>query len=160
MASGSGGQGSLEFLMTYGWALLIIMVALVVMWQWGMFSIGEKVEPSSFGFWGLIIQQGNEFKLDQTGSFEASILNNVGANVTLLYYNATIFDHVEEWTCPGPCAAVIEPGVNRVIALSSPEWGGRPGSRFEGQLIVQYQDVRTGANIYQSSGTLWGSVEV
>jgi hypothetical protein len=154
------GQGSLEFLMTYGWALLIIMAALLLMWQWGLFSLGERVEPSSFGFWGLVVQQGNEFIMHESGQLQVSVLNTVGANLTLLYYNATILGHTEEWTCTPPCDLVIEPGENEVLLLSSASWSGNAGERFQGNMVIHYNDSRTGGNIYQSSGRLWGSMEI
>jgi hypothetical protein len=48
------GQSSVEFLMTYGWAILIIGVAMILLWQWGFFNPTGTVKFSSLGFWGVI----------------------------------------------------------------------------------------------------------
>jgi hypothetical protein len=152
------GQGALEFLMTYGWALLVILVAMIVLWQWGLFNLGERVEPGSFGFWGLTVQQGNEFKLDKDGYLSISLLNTVGANVTLLHYNATI-DTASD-NCGACTPIVIEPGASRVITLQHDSWRSGSGKRFDSYVTLIYTDVRTGDNRYQSSGRIWGSVEL
>ena len=34
------GQGAMEYLMTYGWAILVVMIVGVVIWQLGVFSPG------------------------------------------------------------------------------------------------------------------------
>jgi uncharacterized protein (UPF0333 family) len=36
------GQGAMEYLMTYGWAILVVMIVGVVLWQLGVFSSGTK----------------------------------------------------------------------------------------------------------------------
>ena len=144
--------------MTYGWVILVLIVALVVMWQWGLFNLSSSVDPGSFGFWGLVITDGTEFQLIQNGLLRVSVLNTVGANVSLLYYNAT-YNGVSV-DC-GACAEqVIEPGENVIVSLQSSNWASRPRTRYEVHLLLRYNDSRTGDHIYQSSGTLWGNVEL
>ncbi|MFH1054784.1 MAG: hypothetical protein V1744_01685 [Candidatus Altiarchaeota archaeon] len=175
MATSKRGQGSLEFLMTYGWVLLVILVIMVVMWQWGLFNLGERVEPGNFGFWGLTVQ-GNEFILNENGRLQVSLLNTVGANVTLL--KASVRVEKESSECDpyltycltvrstpvcGPSApgseCVIVPGESAVLEITNSNWMGESGKRFEAHIVLTYNDTRTGANTYQSSGRLWGNVE-
>jgi hypothetical protein len=35
------GQGAMEYLMTYGWAILVVMIVGVVLWQLGVFNFGQ-----------------------------------------------------------------------------------------------------------------------
>jgi len=35
------GQGAMEYLMTYGWAILVVMIVGVVLWQLGVFNVGQ-----------------------------------------------------------------------------------------------------------------------
>jgi hypothetical protein len=44
------GQGAMEYLMTYGWAILVVMVAGVAMWQLGIFNMSGDTAPTSTGF--------------------------------------------------------------------------------------------------------------
>ncbi|MFH0861742.1 MAG: hypothetical protein V1875_01815 [Candidatus Altiarchaeota archaeon] len=37
----SRGQGAMEYLMTYGWAILVVMVVGIVMWQLGIFNLNQ-----------------------------------------------------------------------------------------------------------------------
>jgi hypothetical protein len=38
---GNKGQGAMEYLMTYGWAILVVMIVGVVLWQLGVFNVGQ-----------------------------------------------------------------------------------------------------------------------
>jgi hypothetical protein len=40
----------MEYLMTYGWAILVVMVAGVALWQLGIFNMGGSVLPTANGF--------------------------------------------------------------------------------------------------------------
>lgn len=44
------GQGAMEYLMTYGWAILVVMVVGIVMWQLGIFNLGGVTSTTSTGF--------------------------------------------------------------------------------------------------------------
>lgn len=166
MAVWKRGQGSLEFLMTYGWVLLVILVALVVMWQWGLFSLGQRIEPGSFGFWGLAVQQGNEFILNTDGEMHISLVNNAGANLTILTCNATVDQYSTQQTCGGGgCGkssssdCVVRAGNNTRIDMANGNWTDQAGKRFDANVIFTYLDNRTGNNVHQSSGRIWGSIE-
>jgi len=39
--TGKKGQGAMEYLMTYGWAILVVMIVGVVLWQLGVFKVGQ-----------------------------------------------------------------------------------------------------------------------
>jgi hypothetical protein len=160
------GQGSLEFLMTYGWVLLVILVALVIMWQWGLFSLGQRIDPGSFGFWGLAVQQGNEFILDSNGRLQVGVINNAGANLTIINCTGTIDQNSVHGECgdgSGGCgldSCVLKPGNSTVIVLADGvNWKDSPGKRFDATLVFTYKDNRTGNNVHQSSGRIWGIVE-
>jgi hypothetical protein len=43
-------QGAMEYLMTYGWAILIVMVVGVAMYTLGMFNMSGSVPPTATGF--------------------------------------------------------------------------------------------------------------
>jgi len=149
------GQGSLEFMMTYGWVILIVLIALVVMWQLGLFNISSRIEPGTFGFWGVIV---HDNKLDNAGFFKVTLLNNVGGNVTLLEYNVTIDRTSILMPCSGGC--VLEPGKTKNIDLpQEAKWTSPAGQRYDADMAITYRDARTGANIMQSSGKIWGSTE-
>jgi hypothetical protein len=151
---GRRGQTSLEFLMTYGWAILIIIIAIIIAWQWGFFSLSETMEPGSFGFWGVVL---NDFIMQSDGTLVVSLLNTVGGNITVVYYNASMGDISQD--C-GSCFPVdIPAGESRLQTIRNLA-AGTPGTRFEVFMIVVYNDSRAGDNVFRSSGKIWGNYEV
>lgn len=42
-------QGAMEYLMTYSWAILVVMTVGIVMWQLGIFNIGGTMPPRVTG---------------------------------------------------------------------------------------------------------------
>lgn len=47
---GKKGQGAMEYLMTYGWAILVVMIVGVVLWQLGIFNLGGQTKTmTGFG---------------------------------------------------------------------------------------------------------------
>ncbi len=50
MVHNSKGQSSLEYLMTYGWAILIIVVVAVILYSMGIFSPSSAVSRTTTGF--------------------------------------------------------------------------------------------------------------
>ncbi|MFH0861968.1 MAG: hypothetical protein V1875_02955 [Candidatus Altiarchaeota archaeon] len=158
MTNNRRGQASLEFLMTYGWVLITILIVLVVMWQWGLFSMGQNIDPGSFGFFGLVIQNGNEFILHSDGLLEVSFVNNAGANLSIMSYNATIDQQSMEILCLLQ-NCIVMPGKSWTMQLAKPEWGDSSGRRFDAQIVILYKDNRTAENVYQSSGRIWGNIE-
>jgi hypothetical protein len=163
------GQGSVEFMMTYGWVLLIILVVLVIMWQWGLFNLSQRVEPGSFGFWGLIVQSGNEFLMQNNGKLQMSVLNTQGANVTLISCNVTLGRFSSKRICgtSGGCGfntpsdCVIPTNRVKVVEMQdSVNWSDSEGKRFEATVVFTYNDTRVPMEMFQSSGRIWGNIEL
>jgi hypothetical protein len=44
------GQGAMEYLMTYGWAILVVVAVGISMWRLGVFNIGSSAAPTESGF--------------------------------------------------------------------------------------------------------------
>jgi hypothetical protein len=147
------GQASLEFMMTYGWALLVIGVVLVVLWQWGLFTPSGGTKSTYMGFWGVMPV---DFAYKSNGTLKLSLQNNIidgSINVTGINITAQ--------------GITFNPSINQ--ALSAGEifsWesvvssGETPGNAYSILMTINYVDNRTGpATIFRSSGTLQGTVE-
>jgi len=44
------GQGAMEYLMTYGWAIAVVLAIGIGMWRMGVFSLGGNMPPTASGF--------------------------------------------------------------------------------------------------------------
>lgn len=74
-------QGAMEYLMTYGWAILVVMVVGIVMWQLGIFDLGGSTVATYTGFSGNMRPQMGGTGLTGAGAFTLTLLN-VGGDVT------------------------------------------------------------------------------
>lgn len=79
------GQAAMEYLVSYGWAVLVVLVAIGALAYFGVIDTGRWA-PSSFsmsdGF------SAAEFKIDQGGA-TFFIYNTMGYDVTILSYTVT-----------------------------------------------------------------------
>jgi len=148
----SRAQGSMEFLMTYGWALVIIIIVSVVAWRWGVFSFAGTVQPGQYGFWGVTPA---DYKMSSTGELTLSLQNGVGANVSVNYVTATVGSFNK--TVDG--VGVIMSSQKKVVYLSGLDQGLK-GDRFDVFVVINYSDSRMQEHRERlSSGIMWGSYE-
>ena len=78
---GTKGQGAMEYLMTYGWAILVVMIVGIAMWQLGIFNIGGTTVTST-GF-ARIKPQLAAVSLRSNGNFEGVFTNGAGARINI-----------------------------------------------------------------------------
>jgi len=74
------GQTALEYLITYGWAILVILVVLAVLWYYGIFN------PARWA--GESVTEGSAFKvvdknLVSTGTLTLTLGNKAGTTVNI-----------------------------------------------------------------------------
>jgi len=156
------GQASLEFLMTYGWAIVVIAVVLVAIWQWGVFNPQGKIKATTMGFWGVAPL---DFQYKTNGDITLSLQNTItDGDINITEINITISDKEKHPYKPDISSRPrIESG--KTILLGPSELGfqlpsGRPGESFNLQVIIEYVDDRVGEDTkFRSSGTIQGTIE-
>ena len=98
------GQASLEFMMTYGWAILVVGVVLVVLWQWGIFTPSGGTKTTYMGFWGVMPV---DFSYKSNGTLKLSLQNNIiDGNINITQVNVTAngisnSSSIAQWLTPG-----------------------------------------------------------
>jgi uncharacterized protein (UPF0333 family) len=76
------GQAAMEFLMTYGWAILVVLAAIAALAYFGVLS-PSKILPERTTF-SAPLPNVDTAEVDlATNSFEISFRNNVGVGITL-----------------------------------------------------------------------------
>jgi len=78
---GRKGQGAMEYLMTYGWAILVVMIVGIVMWQLGIFNMGGTTVTAT-GF-AKIKPQLAATGFSRIGQPIMVFTNGVGTTVTM-----------------------------------------------------------------------------
>jgi hypothetical protein len=155
------GQASLEFLMTYGWAILVIGVVMVALWQWGVFNPQGNVRPSFLGFWGVVPM---DFQYKTNGDLVFSFQNSViDGDINITAINITISDKDKYST--GQLASPINISSGQVTTwplshLVSILPSGKAGQSYNLHVTIEYVDDRLGADRkFRSSGTISGTIE-
>jgi len=90
MNSGISGQGAFEYVMTYGWLIIILIVIGSTLWYLGIFDVEEKVAISS-GF-SKIRPLDPSILLTPDGNFSGVFVNGAGYSVNIT--NITILNLV------------------------------------------------------------------
>jgi hypothetical protein len=149
------GQSALEFLLTYGWAILLVLILTVLLWQQGLFNLGGRVQPGSAGFWGVVPYE--DFRYTKDGLLTLPLSNRVSGQVTIRNISATVDEKSHTDTTP---SITMSPGDIKV--WNSPSSAGYPHkpakSNYNIFISISYNDSRTGET-YVSSGWIWGNVE-
>ncbi len=147
---GKRAQSAMEYLITYGWAILIIAIALGVLFELGLFNPSSFVStscifPADFScIYSTLTGSGTlTINMEQSTSSPINI-TAVGCNS-----NASL-THMVSF----PSGIPLQIGDNVTISGNSTEalqcytnntvFTGKPGALFHGYVIINYTDIQTG----------------
>jgi len=153
----------MEYLMTYSWAILVVMIVGIAMWQLGIFSMGGITPTTSTGF-NKIKPLLALAKMGTDGSFDASFINGAGTTITVggVTLNNTAVPGCYSATPDSPgLPKVIASGDNIRIQLNADAACAQSkGAVYTMEIIISYNQTAAGATITRSdSGTLRGPYE-
>jgi len=147
------GQAALDFLMTYGWAIALVVIIAAVLFALGIFDVGNFLGSKASGFSGVAVKG---WALDTAGTFTMRVSNQVGQQISV--GNATV-------TIGSTAAALnftafnLATGQDSAVLSSAPGAFGvqASGSGYTAKAAIKYTDLN--ANFpYATSGTLTGRV--
>jgi uncharacterized protein (UPF0333 family) len=137
------GQAAMEFLMTYGWAILAAVIAIGVLAYFGVFTPGKYVSGTAIVSAPFYIQAHNV----KTTAVNLGIKNNGGE-----VYNITSI------TVGTGCATTTNPGIinetgTSDVAVPCTTSPGAVGASFKGDITIYY--TKTGSTVtLTSTGTI------
>ena len=144
---GKKGQGAMEYLMTYGWAILVVMIVGIVMWQLGIFNMGSTSVTAS-GFSKLKpLLTGCKMTSGATGAFTCTFTNGAGGTIKLAAPVA--------WTGSTSCTVTagspptstpITQGSNLVLAATGCK-GGSVGDSYAININFTYIQTVAGVDV-------------
>ena len=142
------GQTALDFLMTYGWALLLIVLVIGALFALGVFDINAFLGSRAVGFAQVGVAAWN---VDANGNLTLQFSNRVGTdirvdNVTVTYRGTAATHSVNATVANGQTSA--SQMVGQVSSLTT-------GTNYNLQLSISYTDLNTNT-VYKSSGTVTG----
>ncbi|OGI12120.1 hypothetical protein A3K64_02170 [Candidatus Micrarchaeota archaeon RBG_16_36_9] len=152
------GQTAVEYLMTYGWAILIILIVAGVLAYYGIFQPQGFLGPTARGFGQ--VQVLNPWALTSGNVITMNVQNQVGGTITPTDINVTITG-----SGGGNCAssvtstpANIDSGSQGVITCTiSGLTGLTTGEPYSASVTISYE-YPVGGSTFTSTGTLSGTI--
>ncbi len=149
-------QSALEYMMTYGWAILIIVIVAAVLFSLGIFSPSSSVGPTATGFApfvtlsqscgpsGLVVQLGNDAGAPVTVDF-ANVTTSTG--ITGLHSNGNE-------TSLAPTTGVAISGGSVTLNWGTHGDCATAGARYSASVTVTYT---TTSGTFVTPGTVTGT---
>lgn len=143
------GQAAMEFLMTYGWAVLVVLIAIAALAYFGVLN-PAKFLPSS-----CTIAPGigcEEFKIAETGESLIRLRNAIGEDLV----NVTVAIGSTNTNCSAPYEMPLKDG--GLLECSVTLTGLTAEERFKEDIEVTY--IKSGQSIrHTRTGTITTKVE-
>jgi len=153
------GQTAIEYLMTYGWAILIILIVAGVLAYYGIFAPSGFLGPTAKGWTQIYAMQ--PWDLDAAGTLQLQIENRVGQDIVLTDIKADSNSTAVTLctpTTPFPATAITSGTKYPITGLMSLTClgtaGGASGSSYSITVEVDYT---VGGTALKQTGTLSGS---
>ena len=142
------GQAGLDFLMTYGWALLLIVLVVGALFALGIFNVGSFTGSKAAGF-AQLTPVGWQLATD--GTLTVKFSNHAGTDVNVINVTAKM----GSTTKYNDTAFTIDNGeISGTVTIS-----GLPsktaGSTYSIKLTLKYTDMATNFE-YEDGGTITG----
>jgi hypothetical protein len=150
-------QSAMEYLMTYGWAILIVIIVAAALFALGVFNPSTYTQSAPTGFQGFQIPSGG-FQLkgnatDPQSNLTLQLQNMVGSNINITNVTATYAGTVKynavasNTIAPGSAYTATVTGLPAVA----------PGSSYSADVVITYTNLNTGL-VFSSSGKVTGTV--
>ncbi len=147
------GQAALDFLMTYGWAIALIVIIAAVLFALGIFDVNAFVGNKAVGFSQIAVKG---WGLSTAGTFTIKLSNQAGVpvsidNVSIVIGNTTA-------TLNGLPVSLTTGADSAILSTGAGAFGNQTsGNSYTAKVTIAYTD--TNANFpYTTSGTLTGKV--
>jgi hypothetical protein len=143
------GQAALDFLMTYGWAIALVVIIAAVLFAMGVFDTSNFVGNKASGFSGVAVR---DFRMAPEGNLTLQLMNQVGKRIQVYNVTAVIGTNSGNNTT----LVTFATGAQNTITLDiEGSEGGTVGESFTSAVTIQYTDLESGLN-HTTSGTLIG----
>ena len=166
------GQTAMEYLMTYGWAILIIIIVAAALFALGVFNPGTFTQSTATGFPQIQVPTGGWSMSGSADTLTLVFANQAGAVIDVTAVKVSIGTNVETndtTTNLGPIgnngAIQLSPNQQAAVNINMGTSGGNPaggvdytaGTSYTAQVEITYTNTNTGLQ-QKSSGTVTGVV--
>jgi hypothetical protein len=145
------GQAALDFLMTYGWAILLVVLVAAALFVLGVFDVSSFVGNRAVGFTEVSV---TAFSVASDGTLTVKLQNQVGNPITVNSINGT-FAGSSIASAP---ATQLGIGASSGTLTVGTFAGLASGDPYAISMSIGYTD-RSTSFAYTDSGTLNGNVQ-
>lgn len=147
------GQAALDFLMTYGWAIALVVIIAAVLFALGIFDTSNFIGNKAAGFSGVAVKG---WGMDSAGTFTIMLSNQVGQPINVTGLSIAI--GTTSAALNGTVGTIAVGASSATLTTSVGAFGAQTsGSGYNAKVYVNYTDLNSGFN-YSTSGTLTGKV--
>ncbi len=147
------GQTAIEYLMTYGWAILIILIVAGVLAYYGIFAPAGFLTPTARGFG--TVQVLSPWTVSTTGGITLRVENRVGEQINITKIYAT--KGGSSGSCTLSPEVTIDTGSSGIVSCTISAASGNAGDTYTITLSIEYELTSTPGTYFNSTGTITGT---
>ncbi|EEZ93058.1 MAG: hypothetical protein BJBARM4_0997, partial [Candidatus Parvarchaeum acidiphilum ARMAN-4] len=145
-------QSALEYMMTYGWAILIIVIVAVILYSMGIFNPSSSISTTITGFSSTPVSSAI---FTDNGGLSLSVQNSVGYPIEITNITATTTTGGKVTIEPN---ITLLPGKSQVLVLSKLFTAANQGSHISTAVTITYKEISQPLpGPYVSTGSITGS---
>ncbi len=144
------GQAALDFLMTYGWAIALVVIIAAVLFALGIFDVSNFVGNKASGFAGVAVAN---WQLTSSGIMSLRLSNQVGQRVSIDSVVVTI--GLSNASVATGLPAILSTGQDTEVITTGGLGNFTSGTGYSAKVVIRYTDQVTGF-VGTSTGTLMG----
>lgn len=157
------GQSAMEYLMTYGWAIIIVIIVAAALYALGVFNPGAYTTTAATGFAELGKPAPGAWQVASNGNVVVNMINNqpYTLNITDLTVQNTAGVECDTLRINGRTLtnqATIANGNSFNVTASCSDFISTPGSSYTLKFAFTYDNVDSGLTGFRDSGTITGKV--
>ena len=156
MARQLKGQSAMEYLMTYGWAILIVIIVVAVLFSLGLFNPSTFTQTTATGFSGFNAPTGG-WQLTSGGTLTVQLTNGVGSTINITEAGANVGSSHVINAYSGPAGNAVSPGQTVTLTFTGLT-GPASAAAYSAKVNITYTNVGSGVTGFRSAGTLTGTV--
>ena len=145
-------QSALEYMMTYGWAILIIVIVAVILYSMGIFNPSSSISTTITGFSSTPVSSAI---FTNNGGLSLSVQNSVGYPIEITNITATTTTGGKVTIQPN---ITLLPGKSQVLVLSKLFTAANQASHISTAVTITYKEISQPLpGPYISTGSITGS---
>ncbi|MFA6907553.1 MAG: hypothetical protein WC263_01880 [Candidatus Micrarchaeia archaeon] len=141
------GQAALDFLMTYGWAIALVVIVAAALFALGVFDVSNFVGTKAAGFSGVAVQG---WQMSGT-TLAVKLTNQVGQKINITGVSATIGTSTVANMTVMELSTGETSGAIGITGLPSQT----SGAGYQAKMTINYTDLNSGF-LASTTGTLTG----